>query len=212
MKIAIFSESPADEAAIRILVEAILQRSTLHPAMNEPRSRGWPSVLNILPSVIKHLHYQTDAEALVVVADANGSEMHRVEHESAGAGSAKCRLCLLRGAARRTMHDLRALQGRAPLKVAIGLAIPAIEAWFCCGDKSGVNEAAWRQALDATPRAMPYSGRELKQHLYGTDRPSLEMETTIMVERVRGLSAMLPRLCEAFPVGFGSLHDEIVKW
>jgi hypothetical protein len=55
MKVAVLSESPADEAAIRIMVDRLLGQET-HPVALPPlRSRGWPSVREILPSVYKAL-------------------------------------------------------------------------------------------------------------------------------------------------------------
>jgi hypothetical protein len=84
MKVVVLSESSADEAAIRILVNGILGRETEDVSSLPLRSRGWPSVIKVLPTVIKFLHYQTDAEALVVIADSDDSPIHRSSHEQAG--------------------------------------------------------------------------------------------------------------------------------
>lgn len=80
MTLAVLSESQAEEAAIRILVNGILGRETRPVAGPPLRSRGWPSVLNVLPSVLKHLYYRTDAEAFVVVVDSNTSPVHQIGH------------------------------------------------------------------------------------------------------------------------------------
>ena len=75
MKVAVLSESPPDEAAIAILVEAALDASVERVAGPPLRSRGWPSVRSILPVVIKHLHFRTDADGLVC-SSRNGNRDH----------------------------------------------------------------------------------------------------------------------------------------
>jgi len=81
MKVAVLSESAADEAAIRIMVEGLLERETQPVAPFALRLRGWPSVLQISPSVYRHLYYRTEAEALVLVVDSNHSPVHEEAHE-----------------------------------------------------------------------------------------------------------------------------------
>lgn len=84
MKVAILSESSADEAALRILTDAALGTATTLPDPLSLKSRGWASVPRILPAVISHLHYQTDCAGLVVVIDSNGSLPHEEGHDAAG--------------------------------------------------------------------------------------------------------------------------------
>lgn len=76
MKIAVLSESPADEAAVRILAEAILCRTIDSTPELKPRFRGWPSVRAVPPAAIRQLHYHTEAEGLVLVVDGNHSPIH----------------------------------------------------------------------------------------------------------------------------------------
>ena len=87
MKIAIVSESPADEAAIKILVDAIVgTESELFPIRTRPY--GWTNVFKLLPNIVTGLHYGTDVEALVVVVDsdeamvltANMDAQHGLDH------------------------------------------------------------------------------------------------------------------------------------
>ena len=75
MKVAILCESPSDEAAIRILVDGILGIRTERAKALE--ARGWPSVRDILPIVIRQLYYHTDAEALIVIGDSDDSQIGR---------------------------------------------------------------------------------------------------------------------------------------
>src|SRR5215212_1976636 len=131
MKVVVLSESSADEAAIRILINGILGEETEDVPSLPLRSRGWPYVLRVLPTVIKFLHYQTDAEAIVVIADSDDSPVHRSSHDQAGNAEVGCRLCQLRKVFKET--KLTAITGRGELKIAVGLAVPAIEAWYLCG-------------------------------------------------------------------------------
>ncbi len=79
MKVAILSESSADEAAVRVLVDALIGGATEVPARPRLQSRGWPGLMNVLPTIIGHLHYRTDCEALVVVCDSDQAPLHRAE-------------------------------------------------------------------------------------------------------------------------------------
>ena len=68
MKVALLSESPADEAALRVLVAAVLKREPVFVAPGF-RARGWPNVSQLMPAVLRHLHFNTDTDLLVVVVD-----------------------------------------------------------------------------------------------------------------------------------------------
>ena len=136
MKVAILSESSADEAAIEVLIAAILRLPMERMQLRRMPSRGWPSVLQNLPALIKELHYQTDADGLVVVADSNHSLPHRPAHDEARGNDDRCRFCLLRSAIERTITQLRPVASRGRLKVAMGLASPAIEAWYLCSENA----------------------------------------------------------------------------
>ena len=92
-----------------------------------------------------HLHFRTDAEGLVVVVDSDSPIAHR-EVASETVCQNGCRLWEPRLVARSTIQRLSARPVRAPLKVAIGLAVPAIEAWYRVGVDATVTEAAWIQA------------------------------------------------------------------
>ena len=158
MKVAILSESPPDESAIVILVVAVLGSSVDRVAGPPLRSRGWPSVRSLLPGVIRHLHFRTDADGLVVVVDSDSPVAHR-ETASETVCQDGCRLCELRLVAHSTLQRLPARPVRAPLKVAVGLAVPAIEAWYRVGVDATVTEAAWIQAhTGLRPRLPVYEG------------------------------------------------------
>src|SRR5882672_10472370 len=133
MKIAVVSESPADEAAIKILVDVILEAETELVSSPRLRPQGWSSVLSLLPTIIKHLHYQTDADAFVTVVDSDDSAVHLRTHEGSELTFPNCRLCRLCYLIRNEMDGLASVPNRHTMKSAIGIAVPSIEAWYQCG-------------------------------------------------------------------------------
>ncbi len=210
MKVAILSESPADEAAIRILADAVLGIKTSPVSHIGLRERGWPSVRSVFPTVLKQLHYHGDAEGLIFVVDSNGAVVHQANHELPGKSEPRCRLCELRRIRDDVVSQLRPVAGKARLKTCIGLAVPAIEAWLLCGTDAHVNEAAW--ITGQSNNSFPYTKLGLKKQLYGTERPSLGLETARMVESAKLLAANLSPLEKSFPSGFGAFASDLKKW
>jgi hypothetical protein len=211
MKTCVLSESPADEEAIGILVGGILGRPITPVAGPALRSRGWAATVNILPSVLKYLHYQTDAEAFVAVIDSDESPVHEPAHEAPGGAVDKCRLCVLRALVADSCRQLRPLAGRANLRIALGLAVPAVEAWYRFRLDPAVSEAAWLVGLGRKGK-FPYTKAQLKVAVYGTDRPSLERETECATREAERLAQDLGQLEKFFPNGFGPLYREIRSW
>ena len=114
MKVAILSESPPDESAIAILAGGVLGSPVERVEGPSLRSRGWPSVRSILPVVIKHLYFRTDADGLVVVVDSDTHVAHR-EGGTEAMCQEGCRLCELRIIAQRCLQQLpcsTAVEGR----------------------------------------------------------------------------------------------------
>ncbi len=209
VKVGFLSESPADEAAVRVLVDAILGCKTqrIHPPL---RARGWPNVLQVLPAVMRHLQFHTDARGLVVVVDSDDTPIHEDNHEDPDRYWEECRLCQIELVIRRTTRKWRLPKGRKPLLVATGLAVPAVEAWYLCGRDKRVTEQVWREQLGTG--VVPYTRRELKSRTYGTTRPSLRRETEQAVKDVHRLAGNIRLLEETFPIGFGNLAREVRAW
>ncbi len=210
MKVAYFAESPADQAALTMLTEAILGRATEPVPYAGLRHRGWPTVKNALSPVLKELHYNSEAEGFVFIVDSNGSPPHLPAHEAANASDQRCRLCQLRRIIDEVLKQVRPRPHLPPLKTAVGLAVPAIEAWLLCGIDAHVSEAAWINGLkEGRP---PYTRPGLKTQLYGTSHPSLAVETDAMKTAASRLAASLGSLETLFPHGFGALQTDLRKW
>jgi hypothetical protein len=212
MKIAVLSESPADEAALFVLLQGLRDATMARVFLPTPKTRGWHAVLGLLRPTLIHLHYETDAEGLVVTVDSDESPVHQRAHEQPGGALASCRLCELRRVVAAVQSSLRARQGRGPLKVAAGLAVPAVEAWYLARLDPHVTESTWIQAMQA--RRLPYTKHELKRRVYGTDRPSLVLEEECATRHARQLveTGGLPLLERLFPSGFGALADAVRTW
>lgn len=209
MNIALLSESPADEAALRVLVGYVLEQgfNRIAPSL---RARGWPSVELVLPAILRHLHFNTNADGLVVVVDSDDSPVHTAEHEAPGYHHPFCRICRLRSVFRRTIRNLPPARGRDRVLRAVGVCVPALEAWLLCGRDTAVTEAAWVEG-QASGR-LPYTRRELKWRVYGTDRPALPFETARAVQEVSRHHGDVRRLEHDFPEGFGALARDLRNW
>lgn len=210
MNLAVLSESAADEAAIRVLAQGILGVQTQTIPGPPLRSRGWPSVREVLQIVISHLHYKTDAFGLVVVVDSDGPVVHRPA--TPPPCSLECRLCELRATSVRAQRRLRPVAGRHRLHFAAGLAVPAIEAWYRTGVDPRVSEATWLQGYQSVPPKPPYTKSSLKRDVYGTDRPSQALQAKHAAAEAHRLLRHLDDLVVQFPGGFGSLVSDLRAW
>lgn len=208
MKLAILSESPADEAALRVLIEGVLGEP-VQLVQAALRARGWPSVAQVMPAVIRHLHFNTDAVGLAVVVDADDSVVHTDAHEAPGYFHPYCRLCQLRAVFRQTVKKLPPARGRTRLLRGVGVAVPAIESWYLCGRDEGVSEAIWLQGQ--AENKIPFSRHELKFRVYGTERPSLLHEIDCALVDARRHARDTRRLENDFP-GFRALANDLRLW
>jgi hypothetical protein len=208
MKLVVLSESPEDEAAVRILVDGILGIQT-EPIAPPFRARGWSQLLGVLPTVLRKLHYHTDADALAVIVDSDASPPHRVAHATPDGANQGCRLCQLRLVSDQVQNGLTKVPNRAPVKTAFGLAVPALEAWLSCGLDPRAIEATLLQRADAKTRTLRI---QLKQDVYGTDRPAPSVRMARATEEARRLVQILDEFERCFPDGFGSFASDIRSW
>jgi hypothetical protein len=210
MKVCVLSESTADEEAIFVLLDGIRGAPVERTYSGRLRTRGWTGVFAAISTIVRKLHFHSDAEALVVVVDSDSKPIHRAAHDETGADTEGCRLCELREIVAHTQAGLRPVPGKQPLKVALGLAVPAIEAWYLCGVNTQVGEIPWVTGVQA--RKPPFTRKRLKELVYGTDIPSLELETARATEHARRLAQKLDVLRNSFPDGFGPLAREVAAW
>jgi len=211
MKVAVLSESPEDEAAIHILIAGLLGKQTqpIEPS-RQLRTRGWPAVLQVIPAELKQLHYLTDTHAFAVVVDADNSPLHQAAHEAPGGAVAKCRLCQLRRVVAQTQQQLRPVSGRVPVQVAMGTAVPSIEAWYRCGLEPYINEITCLQNPQIGSDF--HTRNQMKRYVYDTERPSFPLETQRAVEAAQRLVQSLSILESRFPIGFGALARDVRSW
>ena len=205
MKVALLSESPADEAVLRVLVDALVGE----PAQVAPagyRARGWPNVIQVLPAVIRHLHFNTDVDTLVVTCDSDDSPVHTEAHEAPQYYHPHCRMCQLRAVFRQTSKRFPSAHGRLKVRRVVGVAVPALEAWLLCGRDSDVSEAAWINGQQAG--RLPYTRAELKFRIYQTERPSLPHEIQCALRETERHRRDLRRLEYDFP-GFSALMKDL---
>jgi hypothetical protein len=210
MRVAYLAESPADQTALTILTESILGQATESVSHTGLRHRGWPSVRSVLRPVLKELHWHSDAEGFVLIVDSNSSPPHLSEHERPKGRDPKCRLCKLRGIADEVLQKMRPREKLPPLKIALGLAVPAIEAWLLCGVDPHVTEAAWVNGLKEG--RLPFLKQSLKHELYGTSHPSLAAETEAMSKAAKRLASDISIIEKLFPQGFGALLHDLRDW
>jgi hypothetical protein len=175
MKVALLSESPADEAALRVLVAAVLGQRPQYVGPGY-RARGWPNVV------------------------------HTDVHDAPGYFHPHCRMCQLRAVYRQTTRRLPPVNGRERVLRAVGVAVPAMEAWYLCGRDETVSEAAWIAGQKSG--RMPYTRLQLKRRVYGTDRPSLGLQTACAVREAERHRRDTRRLENDFP-GFAALAADL---
>ncbi len=194
-----------------VIVEGILGEPPEPISMNL-EGHGVANVLAALDGVIRGVHWHSDADALVVVVDCDDSEMHDNSHSEANESANRCRLCRANRIVDHALSQLKPRKDKPPLKVAVGLAVPAVEAWYLVGKNHQVGEAAWRVGLKDGNK--PFTRPQLKKLVYGTDRPSLEHETERALEESRRIVNDLgvARIETAFPDGFGLMAKEIRSW
>jgi hypothetical protein len=154
MKVVFYGESPADQAAIAVFTEGILG-SPLESIDLGLEAHGVSSVLNTLDGVFRGVYYRSDAEGLVVVVDSDNTPMHESAHDNPGGRDEDCRHCKLRRIIARARNQLKPRQGRPELKVAIGLAVPEIEAWYLVGKTTELakplGELVWLRNVHRFP-------------------------------------------------------------
>lgn len=213
MKVALLCEADADQDGLFLLIGGLLGVPVDPHLPRLQTRRGWSNVLSLVPSVYKSLHYrQPDVEGLVIAADTDDSPLHTRAHEVPGAEDPACRLCELRRAVESVGRSVRPRAQAPSLHIALGFAVPCIEAWWLFGRNRHVSEACWTQR--SQPGACPYTRDSLKEELYGVRRPTTEAARQTSLREARRLvdEDKLQALEKCFPMGFGALADGFRAW
>lgn len=210
MKVAFLSESPADEAALRIFVEAILGEP-IEPVSRAERTGGLEFVIRTLPPVLREIHYHRTADALVVGIDSDNSPVHQSGHAPNEWKASKCRWCQLRSTLDDITRTLRAIPSYPPILTAVAVPTPAIEAWYLFSEDSNCTEANWvRCRNERTPSKTEID--RLKRLIYDTTRPDLARETERATKRATALATKIEQIEGFFPNSFGVFAAEIRRW
>jgi hypothetical protein len=207
MQVGILSESPADAAAIKILAQAIINRRIDFLEPRRLRAGGWATALNAAATEYRSLYYNTDALGLIIVLDSDDSPTHEASHSAEK--NPLCRICQVQ--AKLQVDVVRSRPNREPLRVAIGTPVPAIEAWYRCGNDPHAAEDRYVRALQSG-KQLTAARRQLKRDVYGTDRPSLKTETEVAIQEAQRLTGEIERLRAHFPRGFGSFYETLASW
>jgi len=145
-----------------------------------------------------------------MVVDSDETPSHDHPDPTVAVENAACRLCQLRLVVARESARLSAVPNRDRLKFAIGLAVPAIEAWYRCGVDPHVNEATWIRKLQG--ERVSYDKASLKRQSYGSDRAPLSVRIERANDAAERLTSDLDLLERLFPNGFGSLRRDLQDW
>lgn len=215
MKVAIAAESAIDEQALRQIVNAALGHATTQPSPPfRLRDGGVHALLNRdLTPLLRHYHYQTDADAVVVVIDSDNKLIHCDEHDLHPPVPGACRFCDAVRTTQKVLSQLRQPEHRiGPLKFAVGLAVPLIEAWYRCLDDHRIDEFAWQRFLDGQPK--PFEPSAIKPAVYGNGFRSLthDERIEIAVTHAARVVAEIEKVERRFPNGFGRLLRDLRNW
>ena len=206
MNVAILSESESDEAGVHILAEAVLNRSLqILPKKLRAPTRGWTGMFDLLPAVFSALHWNPAADGVI---DSDDSTPHTDAHEAAGFTDSQCRYCRLHQRIQLLHASMRPRPGQ-PLRVAIGLAVPAIESWYVHGIDIHSTEARFQRE---SPQALTNLRRQLKMTAYGAAAVPQRVLTAKAIEHCTRIAADIGSLQQAFPSGFGTFARSLRLW
>ncbi len=209
MKIGILSESKVDEAAYKILVESVLGQPV--DLFRDYRDRGgWVTAKNMVQRIMRQLHF-AGADGFVFIGDSDSTPPHTRDHETQADGEPACRLCQIKNLVARTLADLPARAGQPPLKVAVGMATPVIEAWLLSGDDAHCTEARFRDD-HSNGRLTRQTRLDLKIQKYGSLRAGGDIRMQCTLENANRIAGNLEGLQQRFQFGFGHLRNALAQW
>jgi hypothetical protein len=84
MRIGYYCESPADQSAMAIFTGGVLGQAP-EPINMDLEAHSVPGFFSALDGVFRGVHYNSDAEGLVVVVDCDNTAIHDSAHDQPGA-------------------------------------------------------------------------------------------------------------------------------
>lgn len=211
MKVAFFSESKADETVLKHFVEEIsLEELEEKDIRKNLQFRSSSHLVKNLPVVIRSVHYGSDAEFLVISSDSDDTPVHLVQHETTE--NEECHLCLLGNIVRKSLAELQEFEGKQKLQIAIGVPVPAIEAWLLFGLNPQVSENTWIRKQNG--EKITYDRKKLKTELYGGEHVPEAQRIEISIKAIQRIieNQLLEGLEKEFPQGFGKMADKVRNW
>lgn len=211
MKVAFFSESKADETVLKHFVEELSEEGLEEKDIRKNlQFRSSSSVIKYLPVVIRSVHYNSDAEFLVVSSDSDDTPVHIAQHKTIK--NEQCHLCCLQIIAQKSLAELQESPGKQMLKVAIGVPVPAIEAWLLFGKNPHVSEHYWIRFQNG--EKITYDRKKLKTELYGGEHVPEAQRIEISIKAIQRIveNQLLEGLEKEFPQGFGTMADKVRNW
>ena len=209
MRIGILSDSKVDEAAYKILVESVLGHSV--DLYKDYRARGgWFTAKKMVQWIMRELHF-AGADGFLFIGDSDSTPPHTADHETHADGYPNCRLCQIEKIVENTLGTLPARAGKPPLKVAIGMATPVIEAWLLSGDDPHCTEARFRDD-QSNGRLTRQTRLDLKRQKYGSLQASSDIRMQRTLNNAHRIARDIETLEQRFQFGFGHLRKSLAEW
>ncbi len=208
MKIGYYRESPADSSSHGNLRGGNSRRRGATDSTLDLEAHSVPGFFSALNSVFRGVHYNSDADGLVIVVDADHTELHDPSHDTNTAKD--CRYCQASNIIQRARTQLQPRIGRPELKVAIGVTLPSIRSWVIVWQIDEVGEAAWKTSLASGKRL--FTSQNLKKWCTARIAPRSNWRRNVRSRETLRIRENLKSIEDAFPIGFGLLAQEIRSW
>src|SRR5260370_17261276 len=86
-----------------------------------------PGFFRSLDGVYRGVHYNSDADGLIVVVDSDDAVLHSDAHDALGAAEDRCRYCQIRKIIQRAGNQFKPRQLSPNLKVPLCAPVPPIQ-------------------------------------------------------------------------------------
>src|SRR5690242_14724227 len=118
MRVGYYVESPADRAALEVFTAGLLGEPP-EPINLDLEAHSVPGFFSALDGVFRGVHYNSDADGLIVVVDCDDTDVHDPANDKPAGCGERCRLCQARKIIGRARQQLKTRPGKQELRVAI---------------------------------------------------------------------------------------------